>query len=78
MTWDKLVADMNAARTPGMHNIFWMHHPNKYQNALLPESGAISAQIFGPDLNWIQDVNEATNRRLYANEPLKDRRVSAS
>ena len=57
MTWDKLIAEMNAnMKTPGMANIFWMPIQTRTEMLTTGFRTKLGIKVFGPDLGKIQDV----------------------
>ena len=57
MTWDKIVAEMNAnIKTPGMANIFWMPIQTRTEMLTSGFRSVLGIKVFGPDLAGIQDV----------------------
>ena len=57
MTWDKIVAEMNAnIKTPGMANIFWMPIQTRTEMLTTGFRSVLGIKVFGPDLAGIQDV----------------------
>src|SRR2546430_11223680 len=65
MTWEKLLADMNAAlRTPGMSNIFWMPIQTRTEMLTTGMRSNIGIKVFGPDLWGIQDAAVQNERAL--------------
>jgi len=57
MTWDKLVAEMNAnIKTPGMANIFWMPIQTRTEMLTTGFRSVLGVKVFGPDLGKIQNV----------------------
>ena len=56
MTWDKLVAEMNAKlKTPGMANIFWMPIQTRTEMLTTGFRSVLGVKVFGPDLAGIQE-----------------------
>src|SRR5947207_1035511 len=65
MTWEKLLADMNAAlRTPGMSNIFWMPIQTRTEMLTTGMRSNLGIKVFGPDLGGIQDAAVQIERAL--------------
>ena len=57
MTWDKLVAEMNAnIKTPGMANIFWMPIQTRTEMLTTGFRTVLGVKVFGPDLKQIEKV----------------------
>jgi len=57
MTWDKLVAEMNAnIKTPGMANIFWMPIQTRTEMLTTGFRTVLGIKVFGPDLKQIEKV----------------------
>ncbi len=57
MTWDKIVAEMNAnIKTPGMANIFWMPIQTRTEMLTTGFRTALGIKVFGPDLAGIEGV----------------------
>ncbi len=57
MTWDKIVAEMNAnIKTPGMANIFWMPIQTRTEMLTTGFRSVLGIKVFGPDLAGIQEV----------------------
>jgi len=57
MTWDKLIAEMNAnVKTPGMANIFWMPIQTRTEMLTTGFRSVLGVKVFGPDLGKIQNV----------------------
>jgi Cu(I)/Ag(I) efflux system membrane protein CusA/SilA len=57
MTWEKLVAQMNAKiKTPGMANIFWMPIQTRTEMLTTGFRSVLGIKVFGPDLAGIQDT----------------------
>jgi len=57
MTWEKLVAEMNASvKTPGMANIFWMPIQTRTEMLSTGFRSILGIKVFGPDLATIQDI----------------------
>jgi Cu(I)/Ag(I) efflux system membrane protein CusA/SilA len=57
MTWDKIVAEMNAkVKTPGMANIFWMPIQTRTEMLTTGFRSVLGIKVFGPDLAGIQNV----------------------
>ena len=67
MTWDKIVAEMNAhIRTPGMANIFWMPIQTRTEMLTTGFRSVLGIKVFGPDLAGIQDVAVQIEKALTA------------
>jgi Cu(I)/Ag(I) efflux system membrane protein CusA/SilA len=65
MTWEKLLAEMNAALfTPGMSNIFWMPIQTRTEMLTTGMRSNLGVKVFGPDLGGIQDVAVQIERAL--------------
>ncbi|HEY3662252.1 MAG TPA: CusA/CzcA family heavy metal efflux RND transporter, partial [Chthoniobacterales bacterium] len=65
MTWDKLVAGMNAnIRTPGMSNIFWMPVQTRTEMLTTGMRSNLGIKVYGPDLGGIQNVAVEIERAL--------------
>jgi Cu(I)/Ag(I) efflux system membrane protein CusA/SilA len=65
MTWEKLVAEMNAnLRTPGMSNIFWMPIQTRTEMLTTGMRSNLGIKVFGPDLAGIQDAAVQIERAL--------------
>src|SRR5580700_159860 len=65
MTWEKLVAQMNAAtKTPGMAQIFWMPIQTRTEMLTTGFRSILGIKVFGPDLKGIQDVAVAIEKAL--------------
>jgi Cu(I)/Ag(I) efflux system membrane protein CusA/SilA len=65
MTWDKLVAEMDArSRFPGMSNIWWM--PIQTRNEMLATGvrSAVGVKVFGSDLATIERIGIEVERVL--------------
>jgi copper/silver efflux system protein len=65
MTWDKLVAEMDArSRFPGMPNLWWM--PIQTRNEMLATGvrSAVGVKVFGPDLATIERIGIDVERAL--------------
>jgi len=57
MTWDKLIAEMNATiKTPGMASIFWMPIQTRTEMLSTGFRSVLGVKVFGPDLAGIQKV----------------------
>ncbi len=56
MTWEKILAEMNATKTPGMANIFWMPIQTRTEMLTTGFRTALGLKVFGDDLGKIQDV----------------------
>ena len=57
MTWDKLLAEMNATvKTPGMANIFWMPIQTRTEMLTTGFRTVLGLKVFGPDLAKIQET----------------------
>lgn len=57
MTWDKIVAEMNAhITTPGMANIFWMPIQTRTEMLTTGFRSALGIKVFGPTLTGIEEV----------------------
>ena len=58
MTWDKLIAEMNAnIKTPGMANIFWMPIQTRTEMLTTGFRSQLGIKVFGKDLGQIQNVS---------------------
>ena len=67
MTWDKIVAEMNAnIKTPGMANIFWMPIQTRTEMLSTGFRSVLGIKVFGPDLAGIQDVAVQIEKTLTA------------
>ena len=67
MTWDKIVAEMNAnIKTPGMANIFWMPIQTRTEMLTTGFRSVLGIKVFGPDLAGIQDVAVQIEKALTA------------
>ncbi len=67
MTWDKIVAEMNAnIKTPGMANIFWMPIQTRTEMLTTGFRSVLGIKVFGPDLAGIQDVAVQIEKTLTA------------
>lgn len=67
MTWDKIVAEMNAnIKTPGMANIFWMPIQTRTEMLTTGFRSVLGIKVFGPDLGGIQDVAVQIEKALTA------------
>jgi Cu(I)/Ag(I) efflux system membrane protein CusA/SilA len=65
MTWDKLVAEMNAkVRVPGMANIFWMPIQTRTEMLTTGFRSVLGIKVFGPDLDRIQETTLQIERAL--------------
>jgi Cu(I)/Ag(I) efflux system membrane protein CusA/SilA len=65
MTWDKLIAAMNATvRTPGMSNIFWMPIQTRTEMLTTGMRSILGIKVLGPDLGEIQRVAEQIEQAL--------------
>ncbi len=65
MTWDKIVAEMNAnIKTPGMANIFWMPIQTRTEMLTTGFRSVLGIKVFGPDLAGIQDVTVQIEKAL--------------
>lgn len=56
MTWEKILAEMNTIKTPGMANIFWMPIQTRTEMLTTGFRTAVGLKVFGDDLGQIQDV----------------------
>jgi Cu(I)/Ag(I) efflux system membrane protein CusA/SilA len=57
MTWDKIVAEMNAhIKTPGMANIFWMPIQTRTEMLTTGFRSVLGVKVFGPTLDAIEDA----------------------
>ena len=56
MTWEKILAEMNATKTPGMANIFWMPIQTRTEMLTTGFRTALGLKVFGDDLGKIQEV----------------------
>ncbi|MDQ3120076.1 MAG: efflux RND transporter permease subunit, partial [Verrucomicrobiota bacterium] len=56
MTWEKILAEMNTFKTPGMANIFWMPIQTRTEMLTTGFRTALGLKVFGDDLGKIQDV----------------------
>ena len=55
MTWEKLIAEMNAnIKTPGMANIFWMPIQTRTEMLTTGFRSVLGVKVFGPDLKQIE------------------------
>jgi Cu(I)/Ag(I) efflux system membrane protein CusA/SilA len=67
MTWDKIVAEMNAnIKTPGMANIFWMPIQTRTEMLTTGFRSVLGIKVFGSDLAGIQDVAVQIEKALTA------------
>jgi Cu(I)/Ag(I) efflux system membrane protein CusA/SilA len=65
VTWEKLVADMNAAvKTPGMANNFWMPIQTRTEMLTTGFRSVLGIKVFGPDLGTIQNVGVQIEKAL--------------
>jgi copper/silver efflux system protein len=65
MTWEKLVAEMNAAtKTPGMAQIFWMPIQTRTEMLTTGFRSILGIKVFGPDLKGIQNVAVSIEKAL--------------
>jgi Cu(I)/Ag(I) efflux system membrane protein CusA/SilA len=65
MTWDKLIAEMNAkVRVPGMANIFWMPIQTRTEMLTTGFRSVLGVKVFGPDLGKIEDTALQIERAL--------------
>jgi len=65
MTWDKLIAEMNArVRVPGMANIFWMPIQTRTEMLTTGFRSMLGVKVYGPDLDKIQDTALQVERAL--------------
>jgi Cu(I)/Ag(I) efflux system membrane protein CusA/SilA len=65
MTWDKLIAQMNAkVRVPGMANIFWMPIQTRTEMLTTGFRSVLGVKVYGPDLQKIQDTASQIERAL--------------
>ena len=65
MTWEKLLAEMNAKlKTPGMANIFWMPIQTRTEMLTTGFRSILGIKVFGPDLAAIQDVGVQIEKAL--------------
>jgi Cu(I)/Ag(I) efflux system membrane protein CusA/SilA len=65
MTWDNLVAEMNAkVKVPGMANIFWMPIQTRTEMLSTGFRSVLGVKVFGPDLDKIQDTSLQIERAL--------------
>ena len=65
MTWDKLIAEMNAkVRVPGMANIFWMPIQTRTEMLTTGFRSVLGVKVYGPDLEKIQDTADQVERAL--------------
>src|SRR4029453_9471463 len=65
MTWDKLVAEMDArSRFPGMPNLWWM--PIQTRNEMLATGvrSAVGGKVFGPGRATIERIGSDVERSL--------------
>nr|MBA3386508.1 efflux RND transporter permease subunit [Chthoniobacterales bacterium] len=56
MTWEKILAEMNTFKTPGMANIFWMPIQTRTEMLTTGFRTALGLKVFGDDLGKIQEV----------------------
>ena len=56
MTWEKILAEMNTFKTPGMANIFWMPVQTRTEMLTTGFRTALGLKVFGDDLGKIQEV----------------------
>jgi len=56
MTWEKILAEMNTIKTPGMANIFWMPIQTRTEMLTTGFRTAVGLKVFGDDLGKIQEV----------------------
>lgn len=57
ITWEKLVAEMNAGiKTPGMANIFWMPIQTRTEMLTTGFRTVLGVKVFGPDLKQIENT----------------------
>ena len=65
MTWEKIIAEMNAKlKTPGMANIFWMPIQTRTEMLTTGFRSVLGIKVFGPDLAAIQDVGVQIEKAL--------------
>ncbi|MBV9488837.1 MAG: efflux RND transporter permease subunit [Verrucomicrobia bacterium] len=65
MTWQKLTAEMSeAARTPGMAQIFWMPIQTRTEMLTTGFRSMLGVKVFGPSLAAIQDAATQVERAL--------------
>lgn len=65
MTWDKLLAEVNAnIKTPGMANIFWMPIQTRTEMLTTGFRSVLGVKVFGPDLGEIQKLAVQIEREL--------------
>jgi Cu(I)/Ag(I) efflux system membrane protein CusA/SilA len=69
MTWDKLVAEMDAAlRFPGMPNVWWMPIQTRTEMLATGIRTALGVKVFGPDLATIEATATEIERALLEDE----------
>jgi Cu(I)/Ag(I) efflux system membrane protein CusA/SilA len=64
MTWEKILAEMNQIKTPGMANIFWMPIQTRTEMLTTGFRSVLGIKVFGPDLGKIQEVGEKLEKVL--------------
>tara|TARA_R110002049_G_C9178700_1_gene563493 strand:- start:7304 stop:10471 length:3168 start_codon:yes stop_codon:yes gene_type:complete len=65
MTWDKLIAEMDAAmRFPGMPNIWWMPIQTRTEMLATGIRSALGIKVFGSDLAQIEETAVNIERAL--------------
>jgi Cu(I)/Ag(I) efflux system membrane protein CusA/SilA len=65
MTWDKLLAELNAdIKTPGMANIFWMPIQTRIEMLTTGFRSVLGVKVFGPDLGQIQKLAVQVEKEL--------------
>jgi Cu(I)/Ag(I) efflux system membrane protein CusA/SilA len=64
MTWEKILAEMNTIKTPGMANIFWMPIQTRTEMLTTGFRTALGIKVFGDDLGKIQDVGVQIEKAL--------------
>jgi Cu(I)/Ag(I) efflux system membrane protein CusA/SilA len=67
MTWDRLVAEMDAKlRYPGMPNVFWMPIQTRTEMLATGIRSQLGVKVFGPDLATIEQAAVAVEEALAA------------
>ncbi len=56
MTWEKILEEMNAIKTPGMANIFWMPIQTRTEMLTTGFRTSLGIKVFGDDLGTIEEV----------------------
>jgi Cu(I)/Ag(I) efflux system membrane protein CusA/SilA len=64
MTWEKILAEMNTIKTPGMANIFWMPIQTRTEMLTTGFRTALGIKVFGDDLAKIQEIGVQIEKAL--------------